>query len=79
VLTTTGTPWRGLDTVGAGWCVSLQDFREELARLLGRPSEELREAGRRGREWVLSKFDWRISARRLVAFYQRLLRDAAPA
>jgi glycosyltransferase involved in cell wall biosynthesis len=79
VLTTTGTPWRGLDTVGAGWCVSLQDFREELARLLGRSNEELREAGRRGREWVLSKFDWRISARRLVAFYQRLLRDAAPA
>jgi glycosyltransferase involved in cell wall biosynthesis len=79
VLTTTGTPWRALDEVGAGWCVELRSFRDALGRLMGRSREELREAGRRGREWVLAEFDWRASARKLVAFYERLLRAARQA
>ena len=60
VLTTTHTPWRRLDTEGAGLCVSLsvETLSEALRTLLSSPPERLREMGQRGRLWMQREHGW---------------------
>jgi glycosyltransferase involved in cell wall biosynthesis len=72
VLTTTGTPWSDLESIGAGRCVALADLRAALASLLERPSGWLKDAGQRGRAWALNSFGWPRSARVLLAFFESL-------
>jgi glycosyltransferase involved in cell wall biosynthesis len=73
VITTTGTPWQGLNEHRAGRWVAIPDFRGELGALMALENEELRGAGGRGRAWVLSRFGWDAAAQKLKTFYETLL------
>lgn len=75
-LTTDGTPWRRLDSVGAGRCVAWSDYPSALATLLSVPAADLAAQGAAGRVWMQQEFSWSAAVSRLDAFY-RTLRAAA--
>ena len=72
VLTTEGTPWSDLERVGAGRRVTLLEMVDALDSMMSWPQARLREAGSRGRDWVLREFTWTEAASRLARFYARL-------
>lgn len=72
VLTTDGTPWRGLAAHGAGQCVPWEDFAAAMKEMLACPPEALAASGKAGRAWVEAEFTWERSAAVLVAFYERV-------
>jgi len=73
VITTTGTPWEGLHTHKCGWWVEPEvealtgAFAEAIA------SEDLKEMGQRGSDWVREEFAWDAIGRRIVTAYQEIL------
>ncbi len=71
-LVTDTLPWRELDSAGAGRCVSWADFPATLNTLLEQPGPVLAGIGATARAWVLARFTWEASARRLLAFYDTL-------
>jgi glycosyltransferase involved in cell wall biosynthesis len=73
VITTTRTPWAGLDEAGAGACVPLERIRAALDQAMSQEPTTLQNAGARGRRWVVAKYSWASSARRLADFYEALL------
>lgn len=72
-LVTDATPWSGLDSAGAGRCVSWENYASTLRALLAEPPESLRASGERARAWALPTFAWDRSAALLASFYERLL------
>ena len=74
-LVTNTTPWSGLSSAGAGWCVPWADFGPTLAAALAIAPEELLASGRRGSAWVAREFSWEKSARLLHEFYAHLLHE----
>lgn len=72
VLTTDGTPWRGLAAHGAGQCVPWADYAAALRQMLACPPDALAASGKAGRAWMEAEFTWEKSAAILVAFYERL-------
>jgi glycosyltransferase involved in cell wall biosynthesis len=77
VITTSGTPWQGLDERGAGRCVGLERFAAELEALMGRSPAELKEMGDRGRQWARTTLDWRVIARQMADAYRRILEQGS--
>jgi glycosyltransferase involved in cell wall biosynthesis len=75
VLTTDGTPWRELDSRGAGWCATWADFPAALRRALTADEGNLAAMGARGRVWMRREFTWEGSARLLLDFYRQLRHD----
>lgn len=75
-LVTDTLPWRELDAAGAGRCVSWNDYPAAMASLLDQPRAGLADLGATGRAWVLDRYTWEASARRLLAFYDALGRTA---
>ncbi|MBC8011603.1 MAG: glycosyltransferase, partial [Burkholderiales bacterium] len=71
-LVTDTLPWRELDAVSAGRCVSWTDYPAALDALLALPPPALAALGASGRTWVLDRFTWTASARRLLDFYPTL-------
>lgn len=71
-LVTDTLPWRELDTVAAGRCVPWTDYPAALDALLALPPPALAALGATGRAWVLQRFTWTASARRLLDFYPTL-------
>lgn len=72
IVTTTGTPWADLESVGAGACVELEALSRALGEWMSRDGVALRHAGALGRDWARQHFDGPTSARRLVSFYAEL-------
>jgi glycosyltransferase involved in cell wall biosynthesis len=77
-LVTDTLPWRELDSARAGRCVPWADYPAALAALLALPPAELAALGAHGRDWVLARFTWAASARRLLDFYPTLRAPSAP-
>jgi glycosyltransferase involved in cell wall biosynthesis len=77
-LVTDATPWSGLNSNGAGWCVPWPDFGRALREATSEGPASLRRRGAAAREWVLREFSWEKSARTLLEFYSGL-RSGAPA
>lgn len=75
-LVTDTTPWRGMETAGAGWCVPWEDFSATVQRACALAPEELRARGATGRTWVLANYSWAASARVLGEFYSTLVKPA---
>jgi glycosyltransferase involved in cell wall biosynthesis len=71
VITTTNTPWAVLNERDAGRWVDLNGFTRELDDLMGRTTEELKEAGERGRQWVRTNLQWRTIGERMADAYGR--------
>ena len=77
-LVTDTLPWRELDDARAGRCVSWNDYPAALADLLALPRERLAALGASARAWVLARYTWQASARRLLDFYPTLRPAASP-
>ena len=77
VVTTTGTPWKDLVSERCGWYVapSADGIATALSDAMNQSPEARTKMGERGREWVLKTYSWTDIGQRMVAVYQRLLRD----
>lgn len=75
VVTTTATPWAGVESRQCGWCVppGREALRPVLAQALALSRDELRQMGVRGRTWVRSEYSWDQAARHLSEVYEFLL------
>jgi glycosyltransferase involved in cell wall biosynthesis len=75
VITTTGTPWKGLVDHQAGWWIepSLESVAEAIVSATSMPDPARREMGARGSRWVRSEFQWDFIAERMSQFYHWLL------
>jgi glycosyltransferase involved in cell wall biosynthesis len=75
-LVTDGTPWRGLASHHAGWCVLWEGYSAALATALATPSAELAAMGAAGRAWMSTDFSWAEAARLTADFYRSLTNAA---
>lgn len=71
-LVTDATPWSGLTSHDAGWCVPWPKFGEILSRALTLTPAELKAMGQRGTDWVRKDFSWENAAGLLQTFYRQL-------
>ena len=76
VLTTTGCPWKELETEQCGWWVEPTPTGVELGlqRVFSATDVERQEMGVRGRFLVESKYQWPSIAERMLTFYEWLLK-----
>lgn len=79
-IVTKGAPWEGLEKHRAGlWIdIGVEPLVAALRRLLARPSNELREMGCRGRQWMVEEFSWERIGAQMAETYQWLTHDAEP-
>lgn len=81
VITTTGTPWRELTDRRCGWYVDTgtEPLVNALRQALHLPDDELREMGKRGRQWVQQTFRWEQLATQSIELYAWVMdRGARP-
>jgi glycosyltransferase involved in cell wall biosynthesis len=74
VIVSTGTPWKEVADVGAGWWVKPEEgaIAGALAKALGKRPEELEAMGLRGRALVEERYTWVAPARKLIEAYSGL-------
>jgi glycosyltransferase involved in cell wall biosynthesis len=74
VIATTGTPWKQVADVGAGWWVAPEEdmLAKALAEALGHGREELDVMGAKGRALVEERYTWAAPARKLIEAYSGL-------
>ena len=75
VITTTGTPWKEVADVGAGWWVKPEadTVAEALQDALNKSGAELDSMGDKGRKLVDERYGWSVPAVSLVEAYEKLL------
>lgn len=75
VLTTTGAPWRELETHGCGWWteVSVDALAEALVQATQTPRADLDAMGERGQALVRERYGWDDAARHMKAVYEWVL------
>jgi glycosyltransferase involved in cell wall biosynthesis len=75
VITSTGTPWKEVADVGAGWWVKPEEeaLAGALAQAIGKGREELEAMGSRGRALVKRGYTWAAPAERLTKAYEQIL------
>lgn len=75
VITTTGTPWKEVADVSAGWWINTEDreVAKVLAEALDKSEEELDAMGARGRALVAERYGWRVPAERLIKAYEEVI------
>ena len=78
-IVTDSTPWSGINSIGAGWCVPWVEFGATLHAATSESPESLANRGSIGRRWVLREFSWANSARLLLDFYGALRANAKTA
>ena len=71
-LVTTATPWSGLNTNGAGWCVPWSEYGAALKAATAEAPETLKARGAVGRKWALNDYSWSKPASILSNFYATL-------
>jgi glycosyltransferase involved in cell wall biosynthesis len=78
VIATTGTPWKEVAEVGAGWWVAPEEdtLAKALAEALGHGREELDVMGAKGRALVSERYGWSVPANRLISSYKNILATA---
>ncbi len=74
VITTVGTPWRGLNDNVCGWWVGQGKgpLAVALAEAMSMPVERLRNMGKSGRAWMGGSFSWEAVARDMASAYEWL-------
>ncbi|MFT6792619.1 MAG: glycosyltransferase involved in cell wall biosynthesis [Rubritalea sp.] len=75
VITTTGTPWQGLQEHECGWWVKpeVDDLTVALKTATTLEQDGRQKMGRRGQAWVAEEFAWPTIAKKSQAFYQQIL------
>jgi glycosyltransferase involved in cell wall biosynthesis len=75
VIASTGTPWKEVAEVGAGWWVKPEEeaLAGALAQAIGKGREELEAKGAKGRALVEERYNWAAPAAELVAAYEEVL------
>ncbi|MFM8720613.1 MAG: glycosyltransferase, partial [Chthoniobacterales bacterium] len=78
VIASTGTPWKEIADVGAGWWVKPEEdaLAQALHEALGTRQEELEAMGVRGRALVERSYTWAEPAAKLVQAYEEILATA---
>ena len=74
VIASTGTPWKEIADVGAGWWVKPEEdvLAGALAEALGQGREELDAMGAKGRALVERSYTWEAPAAKLVRAYEEI-------
>ena len=74
VIASTGTPWKAVADVGAGWWVKPEKdaLTNALAEALGKRQKDLEAMGSRGRALVEEQYTWSAPAAKLVEAYEQL-------
>lgn len=77
VITTTGTPWKELDTYNCGWWIdlSVENITNALYEAINTSREELIMMGQRGRKLVEEKYDNKVVAKEMFEFYKIVLNN----
>jgi glycosyltransferase involved in cell wall biosynthesis len=75
VITTTGTPWKQLQTADVGRCVAptRSDLAEALRELMGMSQSQRSDMGRRGRNLVEKQYTWTAVAGQFLALCEGIL------
>jgi len=73
VITTTGTPWQGLETHKCGWWIdpTVDALTETFKNAI--KTEDRLQMGQRGSDWVRKEFAWDEIGKRMFAAYQDIL------
>jgi len=79
VIVTKGTPWRNLESLGAGWWIDIgvDPLVACLEVALSKPRDILKAMGIRGREWIRIEFSWTEVTRKMIETYQWILRGGS--
>ena len=79
VITTTGTPWSGLDEHDCGWWVepTVSGLQAALQSASKQSTADRQSMGARGHQYVTSEFSWEKSARQMLEFYQFIQRGGS--
>ncbi len=77
VITTTGAPWRDLETHDCGWWVDpgAEAIAEALRKATALDPDERRAMGKRGRRLVEEQYSWPGVAEEMTAAYRWILGD----
>ena len=75
VIASTGTPWKEVADVGAGWWVKPEEgaLAQALQEVLGNSQDELDAIGAKGRALVAERYTWATPAERLTKAYEQFL------
>lgn len=75
VITTTGTPWQGLENHGCGWWVKpeMGTLAKTLGEAMALSDSARHEMGARGISWMKQDFTWEGIATKMLAAYQQVL------
>jgi glycosyltransferase involved in cell wall biosynthesis len=75
VIASTGTPWKEVADVGAGWWVKPEEeaLAVALAEAMDKRPEELEAMGAQGRALVEERYTWAAPAKKLIAAYEAAL------
>lgn len=77
VITTTGTPWKELDTYNCGWWIelSIQNLTNAIEEAFLKTSTELKEMGERGKALVERKYDIRAVSNQTFELYHTIVQN----
>lgn len=80
VISTKGTPWRGLENEGCGWWIDygVEPLVVALKAAMGMPRNSLRAMGQKGRLWMARDFSWASVAQKTLDVYRWLSAGAPP-
>lgn len=75
VITSTGTPWKGVECNHCGWWVenTPEVLAETLRKAITLSDEERRQMGENGKEWIRRDFSWEGIGAKMKAAYEWLL------
>lgn len=70
-----GAPWNGLELEGCGWWVnnSVETLTSALDKAMRLPTDQLKNMGLRGREWMARDYGWEAIGQKMDAAYRWLL------
>lgn len=75
VITTTGTPWKVLDEINAGWCIELSEYNvyKTLDIAMSKTAVDLSNMGLNGYQYVKDNFSWDEVANEMHNVYEWIL------